>query len=526
MTSNTHETGGKCIHLSSHSEKEMAFLNEVFGLEAVAKGWAREQDRLYIVDNALDEGEIARLLQEPAPGSILECPAPSLPEGPLAEVLFTQEDGTAVTLIKHPEALPAPCREHWRDHFLMFSFQNEEIGFSAYHAIHRFACVNAADGKHRLFTPGGIRWVDYPDTETAISDALDMSLAVTMKLEVVKLPCAGSKVSIVGDKANKGAVLAALFKAMKRIGLCITAADLGLSTDDLQAHVTPEDPKAVVPIGVYRDGIPSGKVTADGTFAGLEGMVAALPGSPAIKDVTFAVQGLGEVGYFLAEKLLAVGASIYVSEINQEVVAKFLEENQDAVQAGRLNSLEDPDAIYDAPADIFCPCALRDILNEQSLERFKKAGVKLIGGPANNLFTDQITGPWMFLNAGIPVIPYEGIGAGGVTGVSYSIMSGFMGANPFPIAERITMIARYVEKIIRYAREYDLPPQVISDRILFRGGQRRTLFTRDQAFAFIERLKVGWANGPAAEQAVLTEWAKDGFFSGSGKFPGGGWKYL
>ncbi len=164
---------------------------------------------------------------------------------------------------------------------------------------------------------------------------------------------------------------------------------------------------------------------------------------------------------------------------------------------------------------------MRDILNQSNLTRLSKAGVRIIGGPANNLFPDQINGPWLFHNAGLPVVPYEGIGAGGVTGVAYSVMTGIFGKCPFTISDKIILIKDYVAKVLRWSQRYDLPPQVISDRILFRSTQRRRLLGQRQTDQLLEKLRLAFfGDNRGFEQDLVNEYTKRGFFYGTGRYRG------
>lgn len=525
-TSCQKEFKGYVINLSSQTEEDLHFFTEVFGCDAVKKGYAHEQDRLYVLDNMLSDDEIAQKLKEIPPKSILDMPLPVQEDDEATQVLFTMPDETVVTWIKHPSALPEVCQSHWRDHLIHFQFINEKIGYEAHHSIHRFAIVEAADGIPRLFAPGGVRWVDYPTREAMISDVLDMSIAVSMKIEVVHTPSAGSKVAIRADKAKMPEVIPSLFAALERMGLVITAADLGITTEELDDYAVPVAPTASVPIGAYKDGIPSSLVTANGVTEGLFAMIKALPAKPEPKDVTVSIQGIGEVGYLLATRLLAKGVNVVIAEINSHYIARFKEEFAEACASGQAKVLDNPNDIYDVKADIFCPCALRDILNEATLPRFKAAGIKMIGGPANNIFSDQVKGPWLFQNEGILVVPYEGIGAGGVTGVSHSIMVGFFGYCPFSQEEKVKEIGYYIEKILHYAHKYNLPAQVISDRILINGVTRRTFFDHTQAKTFVNKLAEAFTIGGNYEHTFKSAWTKQGFFEGKGKFPEGGHKYL
>jgi leucine dehydrogenase len=515
---------GEIIFLTRNNRLDLEFIQEAFDTEAEDNGWFRVNDRLYIIDKAIDQATAEEELQKRPPSSILDMDPPELGiEEPIRE-LYQMEDGTIARWIRHPNGIPETCRAHWRDHQILIEFENAELGCTAYHSIHRMAVLEGADSKPRYFAPGGLRWIDYPDKEAAISDALDMSLAVAMKIQVIGTPCAGSKVSIFGDYNKKPEVLRSIGAAMERLGINISAADLGLSTIDMEQHILPVAPTYTVPLGVYQGGTGAALITYHGVFEGLKGMSESLPGSPLIGDITVSMQGLGEVGFGLARLMLSEGTRLIISEVNQSTIKQFVTEFSEEIESKQVKLLTDPDSIYDCSADIFCPCALRDILDENNLSRLLKAGIKMIGGPANNLFPDQINGPWAYHEAGIFVVPYEGIGAGGTAGVAHSIMTGIYGECPFSAEEKVERIGNYVKKIIQLARTYNLPPQFLSDRILFRRVQRHTTVSRELAYEVIEKLAVAIAGeDKIREKTVVEEYTKVGFFYGDGRFPKGGW---
>ena len=215
FTRKTINTGfGKIISLKRDDKLDMEFVQEAFGVEADERGWFRVNDRIYILDQAIDQADALKELQKQPPASILDVDLPELGiEEPIRE-LYKMQDGAIARWIRHPSGLPVSCREHWRDHQILFEFENAELGCTAYHSIHRMAALEGADSKPRYFAPGGLRWIDYPDKEAAISDALDMSLAVAMKIQVTGTPCAGSKVSIFGDYSRKPEALRSIGAAM------------------------------------------------------------------------------------------------------------------------------------------------------------------------------------------------------------------------------------------------------------------------------------------------------------------------
>ena len=313
----------KVLQLSRKNSTDLEFCREAFGYEAEKLGWFRERDRLFYFDDALDDQQAEELFSAPAPPSILDVPIPKLPEGPVKQQLMSMPDGLNVTWIRHPSALPEGCRAHWRGHTHLFILENKALNFTAYTSIFSYAHIEAADANFRFFGPGGIRWIDYPDHESAINDALDMSLAVAMKIQVVGTPCAGNKIAVIGDYTNVGPALRSIFAAYERMGIILTSADLGLSIAQLKEWALPVAPTSLVPLGVYQKGVTSARVTSLASFAGLHAMAECLDGSPALKDLKFSIQGIGEVGYHIAELLLKEDAKLLITEANRPDSRKF-----------------------------------------------------------------------------------------------------------------------------------------------------------------------------------------------------------
>ena len=240
---------GKLLKLTRKNQTDLEFCREAFGFEAERAGWFRERDRLFYFDDTIDDHLAEDLLSRPAPPSILEVPLPKLPDGPVKQHLMTMPDGLVVTWISHPSALPSQCRAHWRGHTHLFILENKKLGFTAYTSIFSYAHIEAADANFRFFGPGGIRWVDYPDHISAINDALDMSLAVAMKIQVVGAPCAGNKIAVIGNYTNVGPALRSIFATYERMGIILTSADLGLSIAQLKEWALPVAPTSLVPLG-------------------------------------------------------------------------------------------------------------------------------------------------------------------------------------------------------------------------------------------------------------------------------------
>ena len=86
-----------------------------------------------------------------------------------------------------------------------------------------------------------------------------------------------------------------------------------------------------------------------------------------------ALQGCGHVGYHLARELHAAGATLVVSDTDEERVRRVVEE----CKAEHVTLHE----IYSIEADIFAPCALGGILNDETIPQLR---VEIVAGAANN----------------------------------------------------------------------------------------------------------------------------------------------
>ena len=87
-------------------------------------------------------------------------------------------------------------------------------------------------------------------------------------------------------------------------------------------------------------------------------------------------QGLGAVGFYLAEDYLKEGAELIVCDMDEKAIKALKEAHPES----SIESV-DPNEIYFVDADIFSPCAIGGILTK---ERIKQMKFKLIMGPANN----------------------------------------------------------------------------------------------------------------------------------------------
>jgi len=225
---------------------------------------------------------------------------------------------------------------------------------------------------------GDVRMWNYDSEEEALRDVLRLSRGMTYKNAAMSLNLGGGKTVIIGDshkdKSEK------LFRAFGRFveslgGRYIAAEDVGTCEEDMNyiaqetSHVTGLREKS---------GDPS-PITAYGVFLGIKVCAEWAFGSDDLKDKTVVIQGLGHVGMELATLLFEVGANLIVADIYpsrmKEAQRKF----------PRVQVVE-PEKIYEASCDIFSPCALGAVINENSIDRLR---CKIVAGSANNQLKDE-----------------------------------------------------------------------------------------------------------------------------------------
>lgn len=259
---------------------------------------------------------------------------------------------------------------------------------------------------------GGTRYWHYKDFAEALTDALRLSRGMTYKAAVAGLNLGGGKAVIVGD--NKRIDREVLFRAHGRFvqslgGRYVTAEDVGTSPADME-FVRRETDHVAGLQGLSGDPSP---VTGYGVYMGMKAAARHQWGKDSLKGRSVAVQGCGKVAFYLCQHLAGEGAQLIVTDIDQDKVRRVVEETG--------ATAVEPEAIYDQKADIFAPCALGAILNDDTLRRLK---VEIIAGGANNQLAEEDRHGRMVDERGILYVPDYVINAGGLINV-YGEISGW-----------------------------------------------------------------------------------------------------
>ena len=309
---------------------------------------------------------------------------------------------------------------------------------------------------------GGTRFWNYSSDEEAVFDVLRLSRGMTYKNAVAGLNLGGGKAVIFGD--NRTTRREMIFRAHGRFveslgGRYITAEDVGTSTADMDFVHMETDYVAGLE---QKSGDPS-PVTARGVFRAILASAKTKWGSESLEGKTVIVQGLGNVGYFLCRELHTAGAKLIVTDIDHSRVKRMT--NQFEAKA------VEPNAIYSQKGDIFAPCALGGIINDETIPQLK---VEIVAGGANNQLLEQRHGDELE-QRGILYAPDFVANAGGVINV-YSEVAGWTRDRALRKADEIFDTTLGVFEI---AKEQGIPTYVAADRLAERrlaavGGLVRT----------------------------------------------------
>ncbi len=307
------------------------------------------------------------------------------------------------------------------------SFYDEKTGLKAIVAVHSTARGPAC---------GGTRMWPYESAEAALEDVLKLSRAMSYKNAVADLDLGGGKSVIIGDSRTQKSP--ALFEAFGRAvdslgGRYWAAEDVGVSPSDLTAARRTTRFVAGLEGTPASSGDPS-PVTAEGVFRGTLLVARKLWGASDLSGLTVAVQGVGHVGGYLADKLHAAGAKLIVTDVNQITLKAVAERTNAEIVA--------PDAIFDAKADIFAPCALGGAVNASTIDRLKGRAVV---GAANNQLSGPEIGEELF-RRGVLYAPDYVVNGGGIINVAAEVRA-LAAGGAFDAAWVETKLARLMQTL-------------------------------------------------------------------------------
>jgi leucine dehydrogenase len=329
-------------------------------------------------------------------------------------------------------------------------FNDKKTGLKAIIAVHNTNLGPAL---------GGCRMWPYATDEEALTDVLRLSKGMTYKSALANLRLGGGKAVIIGDPRTEksGDLLYAMGEFIEGLGgRYITAEDSGTSVPDIlkmgqrTGHISGVDKAS------DHGGDPSPS-TAYGVFVSLREAVSYKLKRTNLNGLKVAIQGLGNVGYRLAEYLHKAGAELYVTDIVQANVDRAVRELNATPVVG--------DQIFSLDVDVFAPCALGAAINDRSIEQLQAT---IVAGAANNQLATTAHGQILH-DRGVLYAPDYVVNAGGIIDVYYQrkMLSADYSAENYAtdLAAKVEGIGATLKEIFVRSEAENVPTFVVADRV-------------------------------------------------------------
>ena len=261
--------------------------------------------------------------------------------------------------------------------------------------------IIAIHSTHRGPALGGCRFIPYQHTHDAILDVMALAKGMSYKSAMANLPLGGGKGVIIQppgvyDRQAYMHQFGAFVDSLN--GRYITALDSGTFLDDMDL-IAQHTPHVASLSSQSGDPAPSTALTV---LRGIQAAALFKLDRHELSGLHVAIQGLGHVGYALAEHLHTLGVRLSVADRHAPHVER-------AVRAFGATAVP-YQQIHQVPCDIFSPCALGGVINEQTIDELQTT---IIAGGANNQLADPSMGERLH-QQGILFAPDYVINAGGV----------------------------------------------------------------------------------------------------------------
>ncbi|MGN6130513.1 MAG: Glu/Leu/Phe/Val dehydrogenase dimerization domain-containing protein [Nocardioidaceae bacterium] len=343
-----------------------------------------------------------------------------------------------------PDSSPAGVFDLASRHEQVVYCHDETTGLKAIIAIYSTALGPAL---------GGTRFYPYASEQDALEDVLNLSKGMAYKAALAGLDLGGGKAVIIGDPAaiKTEALLRAYGRFVQSLhGRYATACDVGTYSEDMDqiarecAYVTGR----TVAHGGAGD---SSVLTAFGVFQGMRAAAQATWGAPTLHGRTVGVSGVGKVGHHLVRHLVEDGASVVVTDVSDDAVARVCAEHPD------VQAVPDTDALVDESLDVYAPCALGGALTDEVVATLR---AKVVCGAANNQLAHAGIEKQL-QDRGILYAPDYMVNAGGLIQVADEL-EGFSFERAKQRAEKIFGTT---QQVFDLAAEEGVPPAVAADRL-------------------------------------------------------------
>jgi leucine dehydrogenase len=291
----------------------------------------------------------------------------------------------------------------------------------------------------------------YAAEDDALRDVLKGARAMTYRTALAGLNLGGGKAVLLGDpeRDKSEALLRAVGRFVDSLGgRFIVAEDVGTTVDDMDC-IREETDRVLGVHPVHGGSGDPSPFTALGTLHGIRACLERRFGHQDVGRASYAVQGVGGVGYHLVQLLRAAGAKVFVADINEERVEQVVDETR--TEAVPMHQ------IYDVDATVFAPCAMGGVINEDTVPRLR---CQIVAGGANNQLESNECATQLE-GRGILYAPDYAINAGGLMNLAVELE----GYSEERARHRVAAIGPIMRRIFERAARDAIPSWQAADRL-------------------------------------------------------------
>ena len=229
---------------------------------------------------------------------------------------------------------------------------------------------------------GGCRWLNFNSLEEAVLESIRLAEVMSYKNTLSNVNFGGAKAIILNNNVSikREVVLQQYGEFVNSFkGNYITSVDSGTNSDDMYVL------KSITPyvtgyINQVKDQYDPSYYTALGVYYAMKAALFFREKNKSLYNKKIFIQGMGKTGFALAKLLSSEGALIDFYDTNKERV-KLALDNIKGIK--KISSMTNISSIE---SDIFSPCALSNVINNQNIHNLK---TKIIVGTANNQLEDE-----------------------------------------------------------------------------------------------------------------------------------------
>ena len=297
---------------------------------------------------------------------------------------------------------------------------------------------------------GGTRMKVYASPAEALEDGLRLAGGMTRKLAVAGLPCGGGKAVLAVPSVPEGDERRRLLERYGELidslgGSYVTGPDVNTGEADLD--VVGSRTRYVFCRSAANGGSGDPSIhTARGVFHGIRASLRHAFGSDEPAGRTVLIQGAGAVGGKLARLLLEAGATVLVTDVDE----------QRARATGA--TVVGAEAALETECDVYAPCALGATLNAETIPRLR---CRIVAGGANNQLATPEDGERLRA-AGILHAPDFLINAGGAM---HGIGLEHLGWDADELERRVAGIGDTLARLYEQADAEGITPDAAAERL-------------------------------------------------------------